>query len=83
MNADGSRSRSGSTAALLPASLDAEEPMWIPTPYVVGRGPITCHYCGEEISVDEALLIGDGESCHPECEKAWRDLVAGERGEQP
>jgi hypothetical protein len=27
------------TAALLPASLDAEEPTWIPTAYAVGRGP--------------------------------------------
>ena len=69
------------TAALLPASLDAEESTWIPTAYAVGRGPVTCHYCGEEIGADEALLIRDGERCHPECEEAWRDLVTGGRGE--
>lgn len=66
-------------AGLLPASLDAEEPTWIPTPYAVGRGPATCHYCGEEIGADEALLIRDGERCHPECEEARRDLLTGER----
>jgi len=38
---------------------------------------VACHYCGEEIGVDEA------ERCHRECEKAWRDLVTGERGERP
>lgn len=57
----------------------AEEPTWIPTPYAVGRGPSTSHYCGEEIGADEALLIRDGERCHRECEEAWRDLVTGER----
>ena len=49
------------TAGLLPASLGAEESTWIPTPYAVGRGPVTCHYCGEGIGADEALLIRDGE----------------------
>ena len=70
------------TAGLLPASLGAEESTWIPTPYAVGRGPVTCHYCGEGIGADEALLIRDGEECHPECEEAWRDLVTGERGDE-
>jgi hypothetical protein len=28
-----------------------------------GAGPVTCHYCGEEIGADEALLIRDGERC--------------------
>lgn len=69
------------TARRLPASLGAEEPTWIPTPYAVGSGPATCHYCGEAIGADEALLVRDGERCHPECEEAWRELVTGERGE--
>lgn len=66
---------------LLPASLDTKEPMWIPTPYAVGQGPSTCHYCGESIAADEPLLVADGERCHPECEEAWRNLVTGERGD--
>ena len=66
---------------LLPASLGAEESTWIPTPYAVGSEPATCHYCAEAIGVDEALLVRDGETCHPACEEAWRDLVTGERGE--
>ena len=69
------------TAGILPARIGAEEPTWIPTPYAVGRGPDTCHYCGEEIGADEALLIRESERCHPECEEAWRDLVTGELGE--
>jgi hypothetical protein len=68
-------------ANLLPASLDATEPMWIPTPYAVGQGPPTCHYCGEDIAADEPLLIADLERCHPECEEAWRNLVTDERGD--
>ena len=68
-------------AGRLPPSLGAEEPTWIPTPYAVGRGPVTCHYCGEDIGADEALLVRDGERCHPACEEAWRDLVTGERGD--
>jgi hypothetical protein len=69
------------TAGLLPAALGAEEATWIPTSYAVGRGPVTCHYCGEDIGPDEALLVRDGERCHPACEEAWRDLVTGELGE--
>jgi hypothetical protein len=67
------------TTRLLPASLDAEEPTWIPTPYALGRGPATCHYCGEEIGDEEALLVRDGDRCHPACEEGWRELVTGER----
>jgi hypothetical protein len=63
-----------------PESPDAEEPTWTPTPHAVGSGPATCHYCGEPIGADEALLVRDGETCHPACEEAWRDLVAEERG---
>lgn len=70
------------TARLLPASRGSEEPTWIPTPYAVGRGPLACHYCGEAIGADEALLVRDGERCHPECEGAWRDLVTGARGDR-
>ena len=62
-------------AGRLPGAPNAEEPTWIPTPYAVGGGPTTCHYCGEEIGADEALLVRDGERCHPGCEEAWRDLV--------
>src|SRR5262245_32916516 len=68
------------TAGRLPRVLAAEEPTWIPTPYAVGAGPTTCHFCGEVIGSDEALLVRDGERCHPDCEEGWRDLVTGERG---
>jgi hypothetical protein len=30
-------------------------------PPALGRGPDTCHYYGEEIGDDEALLVRDGE----------------------
>ena len=68
-------------AGSLPGSLGSEEPTWIPTPYAVGRAPMACHYCGEAIAGDEPLLVRDGERCHPECERAWRDLVTGGRGD--
>lgn len=68
-------------AGQLPAALRAEEPTWIPSAYAAGGGPARCHYCGEAIGADEALLVRDGEQCHPECEQAWRDLVTGGRGE--
>jgi hypothetical protein len=68
-------------ARLLPASLNAEDPTWIPTPYAVGRDPMTCHYCAEEIDADEALLVREDQRCHSACEEAWRDLVTGEVGD--
>jgi hypothetical protein len=70
-------------AGRLPASLTAEEPTWIPSSYVVERGSIVCHFCGEEIGADDALLVRDGAHCHSDCEESWRDLVTGERGEEP
>ena len=70
-------------AAYGPAELSAEESTWIPTPHVTTRSPITCHYCSEPVAADEALLIRDGETCHPACEEAWRNLVAGPRGDLP
>jgi hypothetical protein len=69
------------TAGRLPRALAVEAPTWIPTAHVVGGGPPTCHYCGEAIGPDEALLVRDGQQCHPDCEEAWRDLVTGERGD--
>jgi hypothetical protein len=69
------------TAGRLPASLNAEEPTWIPSSYVVGGEPAACHFCAEAIDADEALLVRDGAQCHPECEEAWRELVTAERGE--
>jgi hypothetical protein len=68
-------------AGRLPASLNAEESTWIPTPYAVGTGPAACHYCDEAIGADEALLVRDGEACHPACEEVWRDIVTGEHGD--
>jgi len=68
-------------AGRLPASLNAEEPTWIPSSYVVGGEPADCHFCAEAIHADEALLVRDGEQCHPACEQAWRELVTGERGD--
>src|SRR5262245_24053185 len=65
----------------LPGALRAEEPTWIPTSYVVGQAAPVCHYCGEPIGADEALLVRDRETCHPACEEAWRDRVTGERGD--
>ena len=70
-------------AGQLPAALKGEEPTWIPTSYPPGGKPAPCHYCGESIRGDEALLMRDEEQCHPGCEESWRDLVTGERGEEP
>jgi hypothetical protein len=67
----------------LPAALSGEEPTWIPSAYALGGGPATCHYCGEAIGAAEAILVRDGERTHPSCEEAWRDLVTGQRGEEP
>jgi len=65
----------------LPAVLRGEEPTWIPSAYAAGGGPARCHYCGDPIAADEALLVRDDEQAHPACEEAWRDLVTAERGE--
>ncbi len=51
-------------------------------PYIVGMVTATCHYCGEPIGADGALLIWDTATGHAECEETWRDLATGERGDK-
>jgi hypothetical protein len=63
-------------AGQIPTVLSAEEPTWIPSSYGPGGRPACCHFCGEAIGADEALLVREGEQGHPACEAAWRDLVS-------